>query len=27
LTSEEEKKFGEQLGHVLGYVEKLRNST
>jgi len=23
LTPEEEKKFGEQLGHVLGYVEKL----
>ncbi len=24
LTPEEEKKFGEQLSHVLGYVEKLR---
>ena len=24
LTPEEEKKFGEQLGHVLGYVEKLK---
>ena len=24
LTPEEERKFGEQLGHVLGYVEKLK---
>ena len=24
LTPEEEKRFGEQLGHVLGYVEKLK---
>jgi len=24
LTPDEEKKFGEQLGHVLGYVEKLK---
>ncbi len=24
LTPEEEKKFGEQLGHILGYVEKLK---
>lgn len=24
LTPEEEKKFGEQLSHVLGYVEKLK---
>jgi aspartyl-tRNA(Asn)/glutamyl-tRNA(Gln) amidotransferase subunit C len=24
LTPEEEKKFGAQLGHVLGYVEKLK---
>lgn len=24
LTPEEEKKFGEQLTHVLGYVEKLK---
>ena len=24
LTPEEQKKFGDQLGHVLGYVEKLK---
>jgi aspartyl-tRNA(Asn)/glutamyl-tRNA(Gln) amidotransferase subunit C len=24
LTPEEEKRFGEQLGHILGYVEKLK---
>jgi aspartyl-tRNA(Asn)/glutamyl-tRNA(Gln) amidotransferase subunit C len=24
LTPEEEKKFGDQLGHVLGYIEKLK---
>lgn len=24
LTPEEETKFGEQLGHILGYVEKLK---
>jgi aspartyl-tRNA(Asn)/glutamyl-tRNA(Gln) amidotransferase subunit C len=24
LTPEEEKKLGDQLGHILGYIEKLR---
>ena len=24
LTPDEERKFGEQLGHILGYVEKLK---
>ena len=24
LTPEEERQFGEQLGHILGYVEKLK---
>jgi aspartyl-tRNA(Asn)/glutamyl-tRNA(Gln) amidotransferase subunit C len=24
LTPDEEKKFGAQLGHILGYIEKLR---
>ncbi len=24
LTSDEEKKIGSQLGHILGYIEKLR---
>ena len=24
LTPEEQQKFGEQLGHILGYVEKLK---
>jgi aspartyl-tRNA(Asn)/glutamyl-tRNA(Gln) amidotransferase subunit C len=24
LTADEEKQFGEQLGHILGYVEKLK---